>query len=265
MTFLFVFFGSGAEKGVNTKGVFSLEESLESLNSLESLENGRILLCFPQSGGSLVQKTPFSDPDWRRTNVQQRMCKTVWSFSFSAFSKPCLCLSDTRHFRHFRRFRGSEERSACFQWVERNFAIFAVFVKTAPFWQGAKSRFTKNAVCATPIVYSRLVFLNWNPLILRECPGGKYWKTLISEIARRGRSRGGRCAKLSHDARQICATLLMFCFVHHTKGAQNCRKFESRCRTILCKYPFSNAPFSKLRMIICEHFWSVKKWNDVAL
>ena len=46
---------SGPEKGVITKGVFSLEESLQSLkslNSLESLENGRILLCFPQSGGS---------------------------------------------------------------------------------------------------------------------------------------------------------------------------------------------------------------------
>ena len=46
----------GPEKGVITKGVFSLEESLESLNaldSLESLEYGRILLCFPQSGGSL--------------------------------------------------------------------------------------------------------------------------------------------------------------------------------------------------------------------
>ena len=44
---------SGPEKGVITKGVFSLQESLESLNSLESLENGRILLCFPQSGGFL--------------------------------------------------------------------------------------------------------------------------------------------------------------------------------------------------------------------
>ena len=32
---------------------FSLEESLESLKSLEHLENGQILLCFPQSGGSL--------------------------------------------------------------------------------------------------------------------------------------------------------------------------------------------------------------------
>ena len=67
-----------------------------------------------------------------------------------AFSKPCLFLSDTRHFRHFRRFRGSEEQSPYFQWVECKFVIFAVFVKTAPFWQGTKARFTKNTVCATP-------------------------------------------------------------------------------------------------------------------
>ena len=65
-----------------------MEESLESLKfriSLESLENGRILLCFPQSGSSLesqeslnsleslekglflkrplFQKTPFSEPN----------------------------------------------------------------------------------------------------------------------------------------------------------------------------------------------------------
>ena len=32
--------------------------SEKSLNSLESLENGRILFCFPQSGGSL--ETPES-------------------------------------------------------------------------------------------------------------------------------------------------------------------------------------------------------------
>ena len=47
---------SGPKKGVITKGVFSLEESLESLNSLtslESLENGQMLLSFPESGGSL--------------------------------------------------------------------------------------------------------------------------------------------------------------------------------------------------------------------
>ena len=81
---------SGPEEGVIAKGAFSLQESLESLNSLHSLEcleNGRCLLCFPQSGGSLdisgdstfyrfsrkwtslkrplFQKTPFSEPDFR--------------------------------------------------------------------------------------------------------------------------------------------------------------------------------------------------------
>ena len=47
---------SGPEKGVITKGVFSPEKSLESLKSLDSLEslgNGRNLLSFPESGGSL--------------------------------------------------------------------------------------------------------------------------------------------------------------------------------------------------------------------
>ena len=63
-----------------------------------------------------------------------------------AFSWPCLCLSDTRHFRDFRSFR---ERNLCFQWVMQ-IRHFAVFVKTAPFWQGTKTRFTKNTVCATP-------------------------------------------------------------------------------------------------------------------
>ena len=66
------------KKGVITKGVFSLEESLESLkslNSLESLENGRILLYFPESGNSRkslenglfrtdpFSKKPFPEPD----------------------------------------------------------------------------------------------------------------------------------------------------------------------------------------------------------
>ena len=79
--------GTGTE-GVVTKGVFSVEESLESLkplNSLDSLENGRIHLYFPLSGGSpesqeslnsleplenglfwrdpFSKKTPFSEPE----------------------------------------------------------------------------------------------------------------------------------------------------------------------------------------------------------
>ena len=49
-------FLSETEEGVITKVAFSLEESLvslKSLNSLQSLENGRIFLCFPQTGDSL--------------------------------------------------------------------------------------------------------------------------------------------------------------------------------------------------------------------
>ena len=50
---LFTWQSSGPEKGVTTKGVFSLEESLKSLDSLDTLKNGRNVLCFPQSGGYL--------------------------------------------------------------------------------------------------------------------------------------------------------------------------------------------------------------------
>ena len=57
--------------------------------------------------------------------------------------------SDTHHFRRFRR---SEEQGSCSQWVECKFVIFTVFVITALFWQGAKTRFTKNTVCATPTI-----------------------------------------------------------------------------------------------------------------
>ena len=73
--------------------------------------------------------------------VLQKLTPTlalVHGWPFPAQAKPCICLSDTRHFRHFRRFRGSEERSSCIQWV----------VKTAPFSKLA--RFNKNTVCATP-------------------------------------------------------------------------------------------------------------------
>ena len=81
------------------------------------------------------------------------LCRTSsWSFSLIfhqfqgrtnlAFSKPCLCLSDARHFCHFRRFRVSEERNPCFQWVECRFVIFAVFVKS--FGRGQKHGLPKT-------------------------------------------------------------------------------------------------------------------------
>ena len=70
------------------------------------------------------------------------------------FSKPCLFLSDTRHFRRFRRFRGSEERSPCFQWVECKFVIFAVFVKTALFLAGDKNTVYQKTRFAPPRFFS---------------------------------------------------------------------------------------------------------------
>ena len=98
---------SGPEKGVITKGVFSLEESLESLNSLnslESLENGRSLLYFPQSGGSLKsleslnsleslendfsEKTPFPKDPFFRTRYWGRSKRGPEN---GAFGKPCFC------------------------------------------------------------------------------------------------------------------------------------------------------------------------------
>ena len=69
-----------------------------------------------------------------------------------AFDKPCLCLCDTRHFRHFRRFHGVSAGKPLLCSLERKFVIFAVFVRTPSFCRGAKARFTK-----APFVGPRLV------------------------------------------------------------------------------------------------------------
>ena len=51
-------------------------------------------------------------------------------------------------------------------------------------------------------------------------------------------------------ARGALRKLWVFSFVHHTKGAQNCRKFVANLKVIfgqfLCKYPFSNAPILEI-------------------
>ena len=91
---------------------FSLEASLESLKSLESLENGRALLSFPQSGGFSIistiskisrnltflkrppfRKTPVSEPELKRKQCFQslamkdfcfvRKCQFVHKFLFT--------------------------------------------------------------------------------------------------------------------------------------------------------------------------------------
>ena len=79
------------------KGVFSLEESLESLksfNSLESLENRGFLLCFPQSGASLesldslesLENGPFwKDLFFKRLFFRSRIMTLFCVSSFGCF------------------------------------------------------------------------------------------------------------------------------------------------------------------------------------
>ena len=92
----------------------------------------------------------------------------------------------------------------------------------------------------------RTPFLAVTPLPARD---------LYQKSREGGRSRKGALRKLSQIARQICAKLPVFRFVHQTKGAQNCRKFVVNLKVnfgqFLCKYPFSNAPFSEFLTILC--------------
>ena len=53
------------EKGLFTGGI----TRISNLNSLESLENGRILLCFPQSGGSLESPEPLNSRESLRDGL----------------------------------------------------------------------------------------------------------------------------------------------------------------------------------------------------
>ena len=50
-----------------------------------------------------------------------------------AFSKLCLCLNDTRHFRHFHSFRGSEERIPLFSVGRMQICHFRRFRQNGPF------------------------------------------------------------------------------------------------------------------------------------
>ena len=56
-----------------------------------------------------------------------------------------------------------------------------------------------------------------------------------------GHSRRGRCANLSQIARQTCAKLLAFRFVHQRKGAQNCRKLVANLKVNFGQF-YANTP-----------------------
>ena len=61
-----------------------------------------------------------------------------------AFGKRSFCWGDTRHFRHFRRFPGSEEQSPLFLWTECNIRIFANFRQNHLFSAGDKTTVFQN-------------------------------------------------------------------------------------------------------------------------
>ena len=74
--------------------------------------------------------------------------RTLKTFFFRknkpGFSKPCLSLSDTRHFPHFRRVRGSEERSLCSQWDNANSSPSPFSSKRHVFGRGQKHGLPKT-------------------------------------------------------------------------------------------------------------------------
>ena len=65
-----------------------------------------------------------------------------------AFSKPCLFLSDTRHFRHFRRFQGSEGAKPLFSVGRVQIRHFRHFRQNGPFLAGDKNTvYQKHGLC----------------------------------------------------------------------------------------------------------------------
>ena len=69
-------------------------------------------------------------------------------------------------------------------------------------------------------------------------------------LFQKSREGGVREGGVAQTVRQIYAKLLVFRFVRHMKGAQNCCEFVENLK---CKYPFSNAPFSKRRFLLRAH------------
>ena len=61
--------------------------------------------------------------------------------------KRSFCWGDTRHFRHFRRFPGSEGQNPLFLWADCNTELSPIFVKkNTCFRQGTKRPFSKRGV-----------------------------------------------------------------------------------------------------------------------
>ena len=149
------------------------------------------------------------------------------------FSKPCLCLSNTRHLRCF---RGYEEQSPCFQWGRMQIRHFRRFGQNDPFlafWD-KNTVCAKNTVCTTPILETRYIRAeSWcetpvsRPLLRSRRQIGS--QTLIASLSRFQRSDMNTCHKhisgsngsnawidrnfltlLSHDCHSDCRKFRIF-------------------------------------------------------
>ena len=81
----------------------------------------------------------FGLPRKLKFAVKVRVVKTV------LLANGHFCWGDTRHFRHFRRFPGSEEQNPLFWWAECNIRIFANFRQNHLFSAGGHNdRFPKR-------------------------------------------------------------------------------------------------------------------------
>ena len=87
-----------------------------------------------------------------------------------AFGKRSFCWGDTRHFRHFRRFPGSEEHDPLSSWAECNTRIFASFRQNHLFSAGDKRPFCKTTVSTTLRIWEHsLPKHTGHPLTHKSC------------------------------------------------------------------------------------------------
>ena len=91
----------GRKEGSITKGVFSPEESPESLRSLDSLES-RIFLCFPESRGSLESLNSLA-------SLESRISRKWIFLKRPLFQKTTFSESDppTRYYQEFEGMAGN--------------------------------------------------------------------------------------------------------------------------------------------------------------
>ena len=114
--------------------------------------------------------------------------------------------------------------------------------------------------CICVRIAKKIPFLPFNSQKVGRKRGLRHLCVLSSEILRRGRSWGQRCANLSQIVRQICAKLLVFPFVHHTKGTHNCRKLVANLQawTVFYANSLFQCPFSKfLRIDYRGRTWAI--------